>query len=157
MARFVSLALLLSLVVAPVVSAEPSGRGGPFFGGWFDAFWGTLDRFFSWIPTMSSEPRKNGAYIDPSGVTVPPAGGARVQAAPRKHGAYINPSGIRGGTQVQSIPRKHGAYIDPSAIHGGVQMYAAPRQHGAYINPSGIRVVLSTPGNPGLERRMTIR
>ncbi len=95
MARFVVVVLLLSLTVAPAVSAEPPSRGESLFGGWLDAFWGALHRVSSWIPTVRSEPRKQGSWIDPSGVTAPPPGGAQVQSAPRKSGAYINPSGIR--------------------------------------------------------------
>ena len=86
---------LLTLALAPATNAEPPNRGESLFAGWFDAFWGALDRIFSWIPTVRSEPRSHGAYIDPSGVVAPPQGGAGPQAAPQKHGAYIDPSGIR--------------------------------------------------------------
>ncbi len=95
MVRFVIVVLLLGLVMAPAVSAEPSSRGESLSGGWLDAFWGAMDRVFSWIPTVTSEPRKNSAWNDPSSVVAPPPGGTQVQAAPRKHGGYIDPSGIR--------------------------------------------------------------
>jgi len=74
MARLVAVVLLLSLAVAPAVSAQPPSRGESLVGGWFDAFWGALDRVFSWLPTVRSEPRGSGAYINLSGVASPPDG-----------------------------------------------------------------------------------
>ena len=96
MPRLVVVVLLLSLTVAPAVSAEQASRGKSLSYGWLDAFWDVLDRVFSWIPTVGSVPRKHGAYIDSSGVSSPSPGWAQVQSVPRKSsGAYIDPSGIR--------------------------------------------------------------
>ena len=104
MARLVTVVLVVTLAMAPAVAAEPTSRGDSLFAGWLDAFWGVLDRIFSGIPTVRSEPRKHGAYIDPSGVAAPLPGGVQVQSAQRKSGAYINPSGIRAVPDARGNP-----------------------------------------------------
>ncbi len=99
MARLVVVVLLLTLALAPAASAEPQSRGESPFAGWLDAFWGALDRLFSWVPTIRSEPRRGH--------------GAMVQSAPQASGAYIVPDGV------QSAPRRSGAYIVPDGIRSG--------------------------------------
>ncbi len=101
MARFTVIVVLLTLAMVPAVSAKPQSRGELPFAGWFDAIWDALDRVFSWVPTIRSEPRKAGAILVPTGVTQPPPSGAGailvptgLQFAPRKAGAILVPTGI---------------------------------------------------------------
>ncbi len=119
MARLVAVVLLLTLAVAPAVSAEPQSRGEPPFARWLDAVWDFVDRVFSWTPTIQSEPRKNGAFIDPSGV----------QGKAPNAEAYTEPSGI------QSMLRKNGAFIDPS----GVRVVRNPRGNPRLLEGVAIR------------------
>ena len=100
MARLVAVVLLLTLAVAPAVSAEPRHREESPFAGWFDAFWDALDRVFSWVPTIRLEPREHGAMAVPNGLS----------AAPRAHGAMAVPNGV------QSPPSGHGAMVVPNGI-----------------------------------------
>ncbi len=87
MARLVAVVLLLTLAVAPAVSAEPRDRGESPFAGWFDAIWDALERVFSRVPIFRLEPREHGAMVVPNGL----------QAAPRRSGAMIVPNGVRSG------------------------------------------------------------
>jgi hypothetical protein len=97
MARLVAVVLLLTLVLAPAVSAEPRDRGESPLTGWLDAFWGVFDRVFSWVPTIQSERRKHGAMVVPNGITTDRSAPNGVQSAPRKHGAMVVPNGVRSG------------------------------------------------------------
>lgn len=126
MARLIAVVLLLTLALAPAASAEPQGRGELPFAGWFDAIWDALDRVFSWVPTIRSEPRKSGAYIVPDGLQSAPQGGVR------------------------SAPRASGAYIVPDGIH------SAPQASGAYIVPDGIRADPRFPGSRRLQGRASL-
>ncbi len=113
MARITVIIVLLTLAMAPAVSAEPQSRCELPFAGWFDAIWDALDRVFSWVPTFRSEPRGHGAYLIPDGV----------QSAPQASGAYIIPNGV------QSAPQASGAYIIPNGITtppAGVRTLRAP-------------------------------
>lgn len=83
MARLIPVVLFLILAMAPVASAESQSRSELPFAGWFDAIWSALNRVFSWVPTIGSEPREHGANIDLK----------EVQSPPRTSGAYIVPSG----------------------------------------------------------------
>lgn len=115
MARFTLVVLLLTLALAPAVSAEPPTRGVSPFAGWLDVIWSYLDWMLPQKAGPYVVPAGSGAYIVPSGIT----------ATPRRHGAYIVPNGV------QAAPRRHGAYIVPSGVR------SAPRRHGAYIVPDG--------------------
>ncbi len=85
MARFIVIVVLLTLAVVPAVSAEPQSRGELPFTGWFDAIWDVLDRVFTWVPTIRSEPRKAGAILIPTGATESP---------PADAGAILIPTGM---------------------------------------------------------------
>ncbi len=100
MARLIAVVLLLTLALAPTASAESQDWGELPFAGWFDAIWDALDRVFSWVPTIRSEPRGHGAYIISDGV----------QSGLQASGAYIIPNGVR------SAPQASGAYIIPDGI-----------------------------------------
>ncbi len=111
MARLVAVVLLLTLVMAPGVSAEPPNRGEAPSYGWLVAFWSFLDQVLAWVPTFRSEPRRNGAFIEPSGIIMPPPGSRAAvdrggfRAEPRKNGAFIEPSGLRFVPDFLASPR----------------------------------------------------
>ncbi len=114
MARFVAVVLLLTLALAPAASAEQPSRGESALFGWLDAVRGALGRVFSWVSTLRSMPRKNGAAIIPSGT----------QAAPRRNGAMIVPSGM------QAAHRESGAMIIPSGIRSVPDSLGSSRPRG---------------------------
>ncbi len=68
MARLLLIALLLTIAVVPVASAEvPSQDHAPTFS-WLDALWNKLDWLFSWGSSERIETNKSGAYIIVNGV-----------------------------------------------------------------------------------------
>lgn len=119
MARFVLIALLLTLTFVPIASAEvPSQDNAPTFC-WLDALWSRLDWLFSWSSTDRIETRKSGAYIIVNGVggTTTDSGGYIIvngaEVTTADSGGYIIVNGIRA---VPSSPRPQGHPRDTARI-----------------------------------------
>ena len=100
MARIVVVVLLVSLAFAPAAEAAAPSRGESPATGWFDSLRSAFDWFFAWAPTIRAAPKRNGAYIVPTGIAAPPP-------APHQ-GRYRVPRGVR------SLGDKSGAYVVPN-------------------------------------------
>lgn len=73
MPRQIAVVLVVTLVLAPTAFAAPPDRAESPFSGWLNPLWGALDRVLSWVPSIRSEPRRNGATVVPSGIQTAPA------------------------------------------------------------------------------------